>query len=292
MSLSEKRIIFGVHQVTPYSRTTGKPYGTLKCLKSSSLSLSGESIDLNAGSNKYAWASEDSKISAEMSLKFSEYPAFLFELFLGKAPTENGADTAGSVSTPVEFNGTSIMDATNGISAVAVIPSTGAANLKSGKYTAVATDTNKIDIYAHADIDFTRGTDVAYQDDALKINASAITIATGSNDVASIGLRFTGIGTPAFTVGDTITFEVKAPSSRSMEVTIGSLQDAFPEFGAVIVSQKRGNGEITIIDAFKCKGAGMPLGFEQGAFSESEVKCKMLYDTDKNGVFKFLSVSA
>ena len=122
MSLSEKRIIFGVHQVTPYSRTTGKPYGTLKCLKSSSLSLSGESIDLNAGSNKYAWASEDSKISAEMSLKFSEYPAFLFELFLGKAPTENGADTAGSVSTPVEFNGTSIMDATNGISAVAVIP--------------------------------------------------------------------------------------------------------------------------------------------------------------------------
>ena len=292
MSLSEKRIIFGVHQVTPYSRTTGKPYGTLKCLKSSSLSLSGESIDLNAGSNKYAWASEDSKISAEMSLKFSEYPAFLFELFLGKAPTENGADAAGSVSTPVEVKGTSLMDATNGIFSVGVIPSTGAANLKSGKYTAVATDTNKIDIYAHADIDFTRGTDVAYQNDALKINTSDIVISTGPNHVESIGISFVGVGTSAFTVGDTITFEVKAPSSRSMEVTIGSLQDAFPEFGAVIVSQKRGNGEITIIDAFKCKGAGMPLGFEQGAFSESEVKCKMLYDTDKNGVFKFLSVSA
>lgn len=289
MAQSEKRIIFGVHSFTPYSRSTGMPYGIVRCLKSSTLNLTGELIDLNAGSNKYPWASEESKVNAEMNLKVAEYPAFLFELFLGKAPTESSVDAAGSISTPVEVNGTNVIDGTNGISTITVIPTTGAANLKFGKYAIIATDSTHIDIYMLTDVDATRGTDVSYETDALKITASPLEITASTNDHAATGLRFTGVGTPAFTTGATVTFEVKPPSTRSMEAVIGASGDSFPEFGALVVSQKRGNNEFTFIDAFKCKGAGMPLGFEENAYSESDIKVKLLYDSAKNGVFKIKS---
>ena len=69
MALSNPRIVFGVHSVSPYSRTTGEFYGILKVLGGSSLSLSGELLKLNGGSRKYPWAVEDGLITAEMTLK-------------------------------------------------------------------------------------------------------------------------------------------------------------------------------------------------------------------------------
>jgi hypothetical protein len=72
-----------------------------------------------------------------------------------------------------------------------------------------------------------------------------------------------------------------------MTVRIGSSADSsFPEFGAIVMSSKRGNGELMELDCFRCKGAGMPLNFEQNAFAEAEVKVKVLYDADKDGVFE------
>ena len=94
------RNFFGIHSVTPYNRDTYVPYGgSLKVLESSSLSLTGETIDLLGGSSKYPWASEDGSITAEMALSFSEFPDFVFELFLGNAPTTNAAEASGSVGT-------------------------------------------------------------------------------------------------------------------------------------------------------------------------------------------------
>ena len=87
MSLSEPRAIFGVHSVSPYDRDTGEFKGILKVLGSSTVTLAGELIKLNGGSNKYAWAVEQGLISAETTLKTREYPNFLYELFLGKIPT-------------------------------------------------------------------------------------------------------------------------------------------------------------------------------------------------------------
>ena len=83
MGLSQPRLLFGVHSFTPYSRTDGTPYGTIKVLKASSLALSATLVELMGGSAKYAWAVEDGPISAELNLKGSQYEDFLFTLFLG-----------------------------------------------------------------------------------------------------------------------------------------------------------------------------------------------------------------
>jgi hypothetical protein len=287
MALSDPRIIFGVHSVAPYSRSAanyGSYYGIFKVLGGSSLSLSGELLKLNGGSLKYPWAVEDGLITAELSLKVKEYPSFLFELFLGKAPTDAGIDAAGSVSTPVEVVGASII-ASTGIATITVIPSTGAANLKFGKYLVKAASATAVDIYVSSDINFARGTDETYDSDILLVS-SGNTITTGGNtDIASLGLRITGgAGAIAFVTGDSATFLVLPPSTKSMSVTIGASSDVFPEFGAMIYAKQRGNLEMFEVDLFRCKGVGTPLGFEENAFSEAEIKAEAFYDSAKDGI--------
>lgn len=291
MALSDPRIVFGVHSVTPYDRVTGEFYGTVRVLGGSSVSLSGELIKLNGGSLKYPWAVEDGLITAEMTLKVKEYPDFLFELFLGKAPTSTGVDSAGSVSTPVETVGTTMIGST-GLASISVIPSTGAANLKFGKYFVKAASATTIDVYASSDIDFAHGTDETFDDDSLLVEAG-LTVTTGGNtDAASLGLRFVGgAGVIGMTVGDIATFEVKPPSSKSMEVVVGATSDVFPEFGAIVYAKKRGNNEMFELDLFRCKGVGLPLGLEENAFSEAEIKVEAFYDSAQNGVMKIRHIS-
>lgn len=292
MPLSAPRIFFGVHTVTPYNRTTGEFYGTCKVLGGSSLALSGELIKLNGGSAKYPWAVEDGLISAEMSLKVKEYPDFLFELFLGKAPTASSADTSGTVSTLTNKYGTTLMNASTGIASVAVLTAS-SANLKFGKYVIKAASATTFDIYVSSDVDFARGTDVDYESDLLKVTASPLSITSGSNtDVADLGLRFAGgSGTIAVTSGHTATFEVKPISDKSMAVTIGSSVDTFPAFGTLVVAKKRGNQEMMEVDCFNCKGVGLPLNFEENAFSEAEIKIEAFYDAARDGVFSIRHIS-
>lgn len=291
MSLSDPRIIFGVHSVSPYSRQTGEFYGILRVLGGSSLSLSGELIKLNGGSNKYPWAIEDGTITAEMSLKVKEYPDFLFELFLGKAPTAVGADTAGVVSTPVNKVGTSIIAAT-GLASISVIPTTGAANLKFGKYVLKYLSATTLNVYVSTNIDFARGTDEDYDSDALLTQVSGAVSTGGNTDLATLGLRLVGgASATAFVAGDTATFEVLPPSTKSMSVSIGANSDVFPEFGAILMAKKRGNLEMMEIDAHRCKGVGLPLGFDENKFSEAEVKVECFYDSTLNKVLSLRHIS-
>ena len=287
MGLSDPRIFFGVHSVTPYRRLTGEFYGILKCLGGSSLALTGENIKLNGGSLKFPWAIEEGYITAEMSLKPKEYPDFLFELFLGKAPTAvNTPDTDGVISTLTNLKGTSVVAAT-GIATVLVIPTTGPANLKFGKYLVKVASATTVDIYASSDIDFNRGTDEAFENDLLLIEAGVTITQSSASNIASIGVKLTGdSGTIGMVTGDTATFEVKPPFTKSMEVTIGGGSDTFPEFGAIIMAKQRSNGEMFEIDAFRCKASGMPLGMEANAFAEGEIKAELFYDSTKNGIFK------
>lgn len=287
MSLSTPRQIFGVHSVTPYSRTTGLPYGYVRVVKDSSISLSGEQIENTGGSNKFPWAIEDGKITAEMSLKFSEYPNFVFELFLGKAVTPVAAEASGNVSTLTNKYGTTAMSATIGVASVAALAGS-EANLKFGKYVIKAASATTIDIYLMSDVDAVRGTDVEFQDDNLKIIAAAQTITTGGNtDVASLGLRFAGgSGTIGMTTGDTATFEVRPiQANGGMTVRIGASTDVAPEFGCIVIAQKRSSDELFEVDAFRCKASGLPIGLAEKAWSELEAKAKLLYDSAKNGVF-------
>lgn len=293
MALSEPRVIFGIHSVTPYSRTTGLPYGILKVLKGSSLSLSAELVDLTGGSSKFPWASEDGAISSEMSLKFNEYPDFMFELFLGKAPTTNAAETSGNVSTLTSV-AAGVFSATVGVASVS-LKSGSAADLKFGKYIVKYVSATTVDVYYLSDIDIARGTNGTMQNDALKITATALTIATGADvDIPNFGLKLTGgSGTIALVAGGTAEFFVRPVNTASTTVRIGAAADTtFPEFGCLVYAQKRGNNEMFEIDIFKAKAAGMPIGFEANAWSEAEVKVKLLYDSAKDGLFDLRHVKA
>jgi hypothetical protein len=286
MALSAPRSFFGVHSFTPYSRLDGTFYGTIKVLKGSSLSLSGEQVELTGGSSKYPWALEESVITAEMSLRFSQFEDFLFELFLGKAPTPIIVENAGNISPLVNFKGTSMLDAATGIASVGV--TVGATNdLKFGKYVVKAVTATTVNVYFSSDADIARGLNGIYQDDSLRITATPLTVVAAGVAIPNFGLTLTGgSGTIAMTVDDTATFEVRPVNNGGMTVRVGSSADSsFPEFGAIVMGQKRGNQELVELDCFRCKGAGMPLNFEQNAFAEAEVRVKVLYDIDRDGVF-------
>lgn len=286
MSLSNPRAFYGVHSWTPYSRTDATFYGTVKVLKSSSLSLAGTLVDLMGGSSKYPWATEEAEIKAELSLKFGEYPDFLFTLFLGKAPTPVTAEASGNASTLTNYKGSSVKAATTGIASVAV-KSGSESDVKFGKYTVVAVSATTVDVYFSSDADIGRGTNGSYTTDTLKIAAAlAVTTSGVLTTITGFGIDLVGgSGTIAMVVGDSATFSTRPVNSGGMTVRIGGSADSsFPEFGSICMGQKRGNQEMIELDIFRCKAAGMPLNFEENAFSQGEVKIKVMYDSALDGI--------
>jgi len=291
MSLSAPRSIFGIHSFSPYRRSNGLFYGELRVLENSSIGLTGETIALQGGSNKFDWSSEVGSLTAEMSLSFSEYPDFVFELFAGNAPTANAAEASGNCSTLTNKSGL-LVDATTGI-ATATVKTGSETDLKFGKYVVSYVSASTVDVYFSSDADIGRGTNGEYTTDALKVVAG-LSITTGSaTEITGFGVELTGgSGTIALPAGSTATFEVRPPNSGSMDVTIGQLSDqAFPEFGAIIMAAKQGTGEMVEIDALRCQAAGLPIGFARNSYSPAEVTIKMLYDSALDGVFKVRHIS-
>ncbi len=281
MPLANPRILYGVHSLSPYRRSDKLPYGILKVIGSASIALSSEQELLYAGSNKFPWAAEGKTVSTEFTAKVKAYPDFLFNLFLGATTTTNAAEAGGSVNNFANFLGTSIQNATNGVSTIIAIPSTGAANLKTGKYVLKATAATQLKVYLLSDVD-ARGAAADYVDDTLEV--ATLTVTAGTNDIASLGLRLTGVGTIAFTIGHTALFEVRSPNTQSTTIVIGQAGLTLPNFGCVLLAQKRATGEIFEIDAPNCVGAGLPMSFEEQAFSQPELKMTMLYDSTSNQV--------
>ncbi len=284
MALSDPRIIYGVHSISPYSRTTGLPYGILKVIGSANLALNSDLEQLYAGSNKFAWAAENKTVSAELTAKVKAFPGFLFSLFLGATVTDAAADTAGTISTAVNKNGTSIIAAT-GILAPTIV-SANKAHLKFGKYVIKATGAAALSVYLLSDIDITRGNDESYISDDLDIQAVAGVASGADSDLPLLGIKFTGgASVTAFTTGDTATFEILPPSTKSSNIVVGKSTDTFPAFGALLLAQKRATGEMFEIDAHNCVGGGLPIGLEENAFSQPELKMSCLYDASLDRVF-------
>ncbi len=291
MPLSDPRIIFGVHSFTPYDRATFEPFGTAKVLGSSTFSLAGELVKLNGGSNRYPFAIEDSTITAEIALAMKEFPDFAFELFLGKAPTANSAEADGSVTTLTNRKGTSVV-ANTGIASVDVLSSS-EADLKFGKYLVKVASATTVDVIGFSDVDFARGTDLVFEDDNLKITAAALTIVQSATvEVPKLGIELTGdSGVIAMVTGDTASFEIRPINTKSMDVTIGATTDVFPEFGAIMMGQQRGNGEMVEIEVFRAKATGLPIGLDEKAFAEPEVTAEAFFDSTANAVAKIRHVT-
>lgn len=284
MALSNTKAIYGICSFAPYDRDSGEFKGILRVLGDSSLSLSSELVKLNGGSNKYPWSIEDALTTAEVSLTFREYPAFVHELFLGKAPTENAAEASGDISAPENKTGSSIMDATNGVDSLAADT---ASDLKFGRYVLKATGADTLELYASTFVDFDRGTDVDYNNDSLQVVASITVPGTGGTvSIPNFGIEITGgSGSISFTIGDTAVFEVRPVNSESYSVRVGGSADSTPEFGAVVMATKGSADELWEVDLFRVKGSGLPIGFSENTFSEASVTAEAFYDSAKNGVF-------
>jgi hypothetical protein len=285
MALADPRIIYGIHSISPYSRVSKLPYGILKVIGSANLALNSDLEQLYAGSNKFAWAAENKTVSAELTAKVKAYPGFLFSLFLGATVTDAGADTAGTVSTLTNQLGTSVV-ASTGIASIAV-KAAQKANLKFGKYVLKVLTSTTVGLYSLSDIDITRGTDGVYTDDTLLITLTIAAITTGGTiAMDAFGLELTGgAGAISMTVGDTATFSVLPPSTKSSEIVVGKSTDSFPAFGALLLAQKRATGEMFEIDAHNCVGGGLPINLEENAFSQPELKMSCLYDSGLDRVF-------
>jgi hypothetical protein len=294
MARSQPRNIFGVHGCTPYSRTTGLPYGELRVISSSSLTLNATIAEIMGGSSKFPWAAEEGSITAELSLKVGELPNFMYTLFLGIAPTATGSEASGNLDTLTNVSGTSIQNGTNGIASVFLLAGS-ATNLKFGHYAVAALTASTFNVYLLSSLDAGRGTDTSFLTDDM-IVASAIGFTASVASVPALGISFAQVGTPAFVfsgTADTATFNVRpVGSSNSVAIIGGIANQTFPEFGALVYAQKRGNGEMLEFDVYRCKGAGMPLPFDYGAFAAFDVKVKALYDSVKDGLFAMRHVSA
>lgn len=290
MSLTRNQSIFGIHSICPYNYETMEPYGIFKVVGSLSLSNSQEQIPLNGGASFYPWDIESGVKSAEGSFLVREVPDFVFGAIEGTAATTNAAATGGSVTTITNIKGSSVVAAT-GIASVGV-KSGSEADVKTGVYLVKAASATTVDVYALTDVDALRGTDLPYQNDALKITASALTIATTTAvTIPGLGLELTGgAGTIAMTTGDTAWFDARSINTGSTTVTVGVAGETKPTVGLLCAAQKKGNNEIFMLDIMKATCGGFPFNLTEKAWMESEITFQAAYNSVRNGVYRFIRV--
>lgn len=286
MSLSENRIVWGIHSLNTYDRSDYMPHGILKILGGGNIALSAEFEDLFGGSNLYAWASEIKSISSEFTATVKSMPDFLFEQFLAASVSTTAASTTGTVDTVENVKGTSAV-ANTGMATVTLKAGL-EANLKSGLITIKVVTPTTVDVYYNTDIDFLVGTDLEYQDDLLKITATPLTIAQGAAvEIPNTGLEITGgAGVIAMTADDTAKVYVAKPHGGISEITLGQNGAIFSEIGATALTKKRSNGDLFEIEMFKLVGGGFPIPMEEGTFAIPEMTTKLLYDPNKNAIAK------
>lgn len=290
MALSTSQAMFGVHSVTAYNPTSLLPYGTAKVVGSASFGFSSDLVELRGGSNLYPWKVEPGPITSEGSITLREYPDWLHEVFLGNAATTRAAESGGGVSSLANAEGTSVVAAT-GLASVGV-KSGSEADVKTGFYVVKAESATTVNVYAMSDVDFATGTDIDFENDALKITASPLTITTSTAvTIPNTGLELTGgSGTIGMVEGDTAFFDARAINAGSTEVKIGGNNSTYVDVGLVLTAQKQGDGSIHYIDVFRAKGIGVPMNMTESAFAESEIAMRAFYDTKRDGVFRFLRV--
>jgi len=292
MALSTNRIVYGIHSLAPYARADKLPFGILKVLGGGALSLTAEFEDLFGGSNKFAWASEAKTVTSEFTAAVKSMPDFLFELYLGATITTTAAALLGTVRQAiVNVKGTSVV-ASTGIASVG-IKAGSEADLKDGIYVVKAVTATTYDVFILTDVAFDKGVDVTYENDALKITATPITLVmSAAADIPNFGLEITGGGgTIALVADDTAFFSVSAAHGGISEIIVGKTTTTFPEHGLVALSQKRADESLFEIEMFKVVGAGFPISLEETVFAIPELTTKLLYDEDEDKILKITATA-
>lgn len=287
MTLSAPKTIYGVHSMTLFNRTTFEPFGTMKVLGSLETTLNGDFNKLYGGSSRYPWDAEAGQLDVMINATVKEFPNFAFEKFLGGSVTTGSAEASGNVGSLANKVGTSVFEAATGI-ATATAKSGSEADLKDGLYVVKAVSATTVDVYCNSDVDFDKGTDKAFEDDLLKITASALTITTTTAvEIPGFGVELTGgSGTIALVTDDTAYFYVRKVNDGYDIITVGQSTQSFPEFGAELVAQKKADGDTFRIWCPKCKGISLPMSLNEAEWINSTVNIQCLYDDVENAVFK------
>lgn len=285
MALSSPRTIYGIHNVTFFSRSTRLPFGIMKCIGSLSFDFSGEMTDLYGGSQKYPWDSETGVLNSAISLSVKEFPDFGYQYLLGATVSENEAEASGNCGTLTNQYGTSVVSATTGV-ATATAKTGESAELKDALIIVKAVSATTVDCYAVSDVDFATGTDKTFVNDDCKITESPLTIATDTAvEVPEYGIELTGgTGTIAMTEDDTAYVWTRKINDGSSLITLGKSTAEFSSFGLHVASQKKGSGDVSELVAWNCKGIGMPHAFTEQEWMNAEINIRALYDSDEDAV--------
>ena len=290
MALTRTQSVYGIHSICAYDPDTMLPYGIAKVVGKMSLNLAGEQTSLYGGSNPYPWDVQAGIIKTEGSILLREVPDWSFAAFQGVTATTGAAETGGAVSTITNIYGATVV-ASTGIASVSVKAGS-EADVKNCVYVVKAASATTVDVYALTDVDATRGTDLTYQNDALKITASALTIATGADvDIPNTGLKLTGgAGTIAMTTGHSAQFDSRSINTSSTRATVGASGLTIPNVGLLCAAQKKGNNEIFMLDIMRCQTSGFPFNLQEKAFMETEISFQAFYDTTRDGVYRYIRV--
>lgn len=280
-SYPDTRYSFGIHSIGAVNRSTGLPYGMIATVGDCSVNIEASSVDLRGGSILGARATEQTEIDYNVGYNVRSWPDWLFTVNFGATVSTTAASAStGTVSALVNYLNTSVFDASTGV-ATATLKSGEAANMKFNHYIVVAASTTTVDVYTTSNFDFTRGTDLFFDDNTLKITTSALTIATSSAvEIPGTGIELTGgSGTIGMTAGDVAVFEVAPPHNGISDIQMGALGSLPPEHELWLFGKKRASGECMSIRCFKAQcvsGGSIPMSMSD--FAATDFTIKLLYD--------------
>ena len=279
---------FGIHSVSAYNRSTGLPYGELAIVGDCSISFEASSVDLRGGSSLYPRATEITEIDSNVSCNLRSFPDWVMELWMaGTVTTTDASTTSGTISALTNVIGSTAFEATTGVASVAATSSATLDDLKTNYYRVIAVSATTVDVYTASDFQFTRGTDLYFDSDALKITTSALTISSGTAvEIPGTGLSLTGgSGVIDMTIGDVFEFKVAPPHQGISDVDIGVPGNTFPEHGLWLFGKERGSGEKVSIQCYKAQCvSGLTYNMSMSDFSSTDVTLKLLLDTAKSKI--------
>lgn len=280
MSIEKVRDFYGLKYLIPYNITTRKPYCVLRVVGECSFENEVEAVELLGGHASAPWDLEYGQPSPSLSGVVREYPAELFPLLEAATITENSAEASGSISNVTNHQGTSIYK-TNGITNVTVHPSY-LSNLKFGEYVLVATGSQALSLHI-------KGLTDEFEDIDCTVASGIAATTTGAVQLTDYGITLTVTGTPSFTVGDTMAFNVRPVNTGSTKILVGSGTEP-SNFGLICVFPRKTDGVLHYIDIFNVAGRGMPWKGVSREFSEFNINWKPAVRSSDGAVYELVRV--
>lgn len=267
---------FGFHQCSFHDIANPAYSARAKIVDSLEIDLKPELVKNEGGSSPVPFSVAPGRTSGEITATFKGITKELVRFFTPWSSSSETEDTdgesAGSITTATNLSGTSVIDASTGIATIA-LDGSNVSSLAPGKYKVVATSATTVDIY----VDYDGTGKVTYQDNALKVNSSAITIAA-STGTDTLGLTLTGgSGTIGMTTGDIAVFEVLPVSDYLLTQKHGIIGGYHREFLLRAYSEVNTRGGINVFEAYRCVAFGnMGNSMMNKDFSSWEVTIQIL----------------